>query len=50
MNKIITLDRCIAPSIAFILFADIRKNISSVISTGIFMICHLIYTVVNFII
>lgn len=49
-NKIIILDLCIAPCIVFILFAGIRKNIAALISTGIFMICHLIYTIVNFII
>ena len=48
-NKIIILDLCAAPCIAFILYAGARKNLAALVSAAIFMICHLLYGVVNFI-
>lgn len=48
-NKIVILDLCAAPCIAFVVFACVRKNIVALVSAGAFMVCHLISGVVNFI-
>lgn len=48
-NPLIILDLCIAPCLAFLLYAIARKNIIAVVPTVAFMICHLIYGVVNFV-
>lgn len=48
-NKIVILDLCVAPCVAFIVYACVRKNIVALVSAGVFMVCHLIYGVVNFI-
>lgn len=48
-NTVILLVLCIAPCAAFILFSYVRKNGPSFIFASMFMICHLIYGIVNFI-
>lgn len=50
VNPIIILALTIPPSLAFIFYAIDRKNIISVATGTIFLICHLIYGVVNFIV
>jgi len=49
INPSVILDLCIAPCLTFILFSISRKNILALISSGIFMLCHLLYGVLNFI-
>lgn len=49
-SPVIVMDLIIAPCIAFILFAAGRKNIFAMLSAIIFMICHLIYGIINFIV
>lgn len=44
------LDLCIAPSLAFIVFAIYRRNYPALILAMIFTVCHVIFDVVNFII
>lgn len=50
VNSIIYLDLCIAPCIAFILFSYARKNAVSLFSACIFMIYHVAFGVINFVI
>ena len=50
VNAVIILDLCIAPCVAFILLSIDRKNIVALMSSTIFMICHVIYVVMNFIV
>ena len=50
VNAVIILDLCIAPCVAFILLSIARKNLVSLIASIIFMICHVIYGIVNFIV
>ena len=49
-NAIIILGLTISPCLVFLLYAIDRKNRIAVISTLIFTICHLVYSVVNFIV
>ena len=49
VNTVIILDLCIAPCLAFILLSIARKNLVALIASIIFMICHVIYGIVNFI-
>lgn len=44
------LDLCIAPSLAFIVFAIYRRNYPALILAMIFTVCHVIFGMVNFII
>lgn len=48
-GPLIVLDLCIAPCLAFILFAMARKNTAAVTTSVAFAICHLIYGIANFI-
>ena len=50
VNPLIILDLTIPPSLAFLFYAVDRKNIFSIIAGTIFLICHLIFGVINFII
>ncbi len=45
----VILDLCLAPCGAFLLFALGRKNAPALVSGGAFLLCHLIFAVVNFI-
>lgn len=49
-NAIVILGLIIFPSLTFLFFAIDRKNMIAVIPIAIFMICHLIYGMVNYII
>ncbi|WP_099469559.1 hypothetical protein [Konateibacter massiliensis] len=48
-SPIIVLDLCIVPCLAFIFFSIGRKNRIALISAIIFLVCHFIYGIVNFI-
>lgn len=50
IGLLIILDLCIAPSLAFIVFAIYRRNYPPLILAMIFTVCHVIFGVVNFII
>lgn len=50
VNALITLDLCIAPCMAFLLFTVARRNIVALTSTCAFMICHVTYGIINFVI
>lgn len=50
VNSLIILDLTIPPSLAFLFYSVDRKNIFSIIAGTVFLICHLIFGVVNFII
>ncbi|MDV4151441.1 hypothetical protein R0131_11370 [Clostridium sp. AL.422] len=50
VNSVIILDLCIAPCVAFILLSIERKNIVALIASTIFMICHVLYGIMNFIV
>ncbi|MCM1102579.1 MAG: hypothetical protein NC409_00620 [Clostridium sp.] len=47
-SPIVILDLCIAPCLAFVLFSAVRKNAAAFLSAAIFMICHVLFGVVNF--
>ena len=49
VNALIILDLYMAPCVAFILFSIARKNLVALIAAIIFMICHVIYGILNFI-
>lgn len=49
-NTLVILDLCLLPCLAFLFYAIDRKNKIAVIPIVIFMICHLIYGIVNYII
>lgn len=49
-NAIIILGLTLLPCLAFLFFAIDRKNMIAVIPISIFMVCHLIYAIINFII
>lgn len=48
-NPAVILDLSIAPCLAFILFSISRKNAAALLSAGIFMLCHVLYSIINFI-
>lgn len=50
VNAGVILLLTIPPCLAFLLFSIDRKNIISIISSCVFMLCHLIFAVANFII
>lgn len=50
INTLVILDLCILPCLAFLFYAIDRKNKIAVVPIVIFMICHLIYGIVNYII
>lgn len=50
MNAIIILGLIILPCLAFLFFSIDRKNRIAVILTLVFMVCHLMYGLANFII
>lgn len=50
VNPLIILDLTIPPSLALLLYAVDRKNIFSIIAGTVFLICHLIFGVINFIV
>lgn len=49
-NTIVILGLTIPPCLAFMLFAIDRKNYIAVVPISAFMVCHLIFGIVNFII
>jgi hypothetical protein len=49
MNTGVVLILTLVPCIAFILFAAKRKNFPAIFSASCFMLCHLFYAFVNFI-
>ena len=49
-NAIVILGLTIFPCLTFLFFAVDRKNMLAVIPISIFMVCHLIYGIVNYII
>lgn len=49
-NGIVILGLTISPCLVFLFFAIERKNMIAVIPISIFMVCHLIYGIVNYII
>lgn len=50
VNPAVILSLCISPCLAFLFFAFDRKNVIAVIPISGFMVCHIIYGAVNFII
>lgn len=50
INSLIILLLCITPCLSFLFYAIKRNNMIAVVPTGIFMVCHWIYAVVNYII
>lgn len=50
INQVVILDLSIAPCLVFILFSISRKNVVALLSASIFMLCHILYGVINFII
>ena len=49
-NAVVILGLTIPPCLAFLFFAIERKNMIAVFPISVFLICHLIYGTVNFII
>ena len=50
VNALVILDLCITPCVAFMLLSIARKNIFAFILSIMFMICHAIYGIINFIV
>lgn len=50
VNAVIILGLTIPPCLAFMFFAIDRRNMIAVVPISIFLFCHLIYGIVNFII
>lgn len=48
-NSVVIFDLTITPCVVFILFSLARKNLIAEVSAIAFFICHLIFSVVNFI-
>jgi hypothetical protein len=49
-TPLLFLDLCIAPCLTFVLYAIFRRNIIALVLSIAFMICHLIYGIINFIV
>ncbi len=49
-NPAVILDLCIAPCLVFVLFSIAKKNAIALIAANLFMVCHVLYGIVNFII
>lgn len=49
-TPLLVIDLCIAPSLAFMLYSIFRRNIIALVLSTAFMVCHLIYGIVNFIV
>lgn len=49
-NPLIIIDLFVAPCMAFLFFALFRKNMVAIIPTMIFMICHSVHGILNYII
>lgn len=50
LNTGIILGLTISPCMAFLFFAIDRKNMIAVVPISIFLICHLIYGIANFVV
>jgi len=50
VNQVTILILCVAPCLAFIFFSVARKNKVALIAAILFMICHLIFSIGNFMI
>lgn len=50
VNAVIILGLTVPPCLAFMFFAIDRRNMIAVVPSSIFLFCHLIYGIVNFII
>lgn len=50
VNAVIILGLTVPPCLAFMFFAIDRRNMIAVVPISIFLFCHLIYGIVNFII
>lgn len=50
INAYVILVLCTAPCIALLLFSIDRKNIFAIISSSMFLCCHLAYGIINFIV
>lgn len=50
VNTGVILGLTISPCLAFMLFAIDRKNMIAVVSSSVFLICHLIYGIANFVV
>ena len=50
VNALVIIDLCIAPCVAFMLLSIARKNIFAFILSIMFMICHALYGIINFIV
>ena len=48
VNAPVILDLCVAPCAAFLLFSAARKNAAALLFGSLFLICHLVYGMVNF--
>ncbi len=46
-NAVVILDLCIAPCMAFLVFSAARKNVPAFVFAAAFMVCHVVYGVVN---
>lgn len=49
VNVLIIFRLCIFPCLAFVIFSVSRKNAAALISAGVFMLCHVIFCVINLI-
>ena len=49
-NAVVIMDLCIAPCVAFILFALARKNAVALVAAIGFILCHMYYGIVNFVV
>lgn len=50
IHSVIILDLCISPCLAFLFYCIAKRNVLAIVPAIIFMICHLIYGIVNFIV
>lgn len=50
ISAVIIMDLCIAPCFTFVLFSFSRKNAAALISASAFMVCHVLYAVMNFVV
>ena len=48
-NVVVIMDLCVAPCVAFILFALARKNTVALVAAIGFIVCHMYYGIVNFV-
>lgn len=49
VHPVVILDLCVAPCLAFVFFSTARRNLVALVPASVFMVCHVLYGVMNFV-